>query len=315
MQYRKLGHTPYLVSRICFGSLTIGPLAGNLPLGEGAAVIREALERGINFIDTAQYYDNYPYIRKALSGWHKDVVIASKSYATTYYGMANAVEEARIALGRDKIDIFLLHEQRSAQEVLDHMPALEYLHDAKAVGVVGACGISTHNVSAARIAAELPEIEVLHAMMNKEGIGINGGSRDEMMAAMRAAHEAGKGIYGMKALGGGSLMRRAQEMLAWAFAQDFMDSVAIGMKDLSEVATNIGWFSGEEPPEAEYIKKVDHVLCIDESMNCAACGRCVRACGQGALSHNGSRPIWDKSKCLYCGYCVPACPNFYISIC
>jgi len=315
LQYRKLGHTPYLVSRICFGSLTIGPLAGNLPLLEGAAVIREALERGVDFIDTAQYYDNYPYIREALRGWNKDVIIASKSYATTYDEMAKAVEEARIALGRDKIEIFLLHEQRSAQAVLDHMPALEYLHDAKTVNVVGACGISTHNVSAALIAAELPEIEVLHAMMNKEGVGINGGSRDEMMAAMRAAREAGKGIYGMKALGGGSLMQRAREMLDWAFAQDFMDSVAIGMKDLSEVATNISWFLGEEPVEAKNIKKVEHVLRIDESLNCASCGRCVQTCEQGALTHIGGRPIWDKAKCLYCGYCIPACPNFYISIC
>jgi len=315
LEYRKLGHTPYVVSRICFGSLTIGPLAGNLSLLEGAAVIREALERGVNFIDTAQYYDNYPYICEALRGWDKEVIIASKSYATTYDEMALAVEEARIALGRDKIDIFLLHEQRSAQAVLDHMPALEYLHDAKAVGVVGACGISTHNVSAARIAAELPEIEVLHAMMNKEGIGINGGSRNEMIAAMCAAHKAGKGIYGMKALGGGSLMQKAKEMLDWAFAQDFMDSIAIGMKDLSEVATNIGWFLGQEPPEAKNIKKVDHVLCIDESINCANCGHCVQTCEQGALSHIDGRPIWDKAKCLYCGYCIPACPNFYISIC
>ena len=58
-----LGNTSIKVSRMCFGSLTIGPLQRNLPLAEGSSLIRTALEAGVNFIDTAQLYRNYSYIR------------------------------------------------------------------------------------------------------------------------------------------------------------------------------------------------------------------------------------------------------------
>jgi aryl-alcohol dehydrogenase-like predicted oxidoreductase len=71
MIYTELGRTGLSVSRLCFGALTVGPLQSNLPLNEGAAVIRYALEQGVNFIDTAKLYGTYPYIREALRGWDK----------------------------------------------------------------------------------------------------------------------------------------------------------------------------------------------------------------------------------------------------
>ena len=50
---------------------------------EGAKLIRVALERGINFIDTAEAYKTYPHIRKALEGYNKEVIITTKSSAET----------------------------------------------------------------------------------------------------------------------------------------------------------------------------------------------------------------------------------------
>ena len=55
-----------MVTPIGFGVLTVGNTQLNLPVEEGAEVLRYALERGINFLDTAQYYETYPYIREAL---------------------------------------------------------------------------------------------------------------------------------------------------------------------------------------------------------------------------------------------------------
>nr|WP_250160186.1 aldo/keto reductase [Caloranaerobacter azorensis] len=66
MEYRNLGKTNIKVSRICFGSLTMGPLQANLPIETGANIIKYAYERGINFLDTAELYDNYEYIKEAL---------------------------------------------------------------------------------------------------------------------------------------------------------------------------------------------------------------------------------------------------------
>ena len=87
MEYRTLGKTGICVSRLCFGTLTIGPLQANLPLREGADLLIAAIDLGVNFFDTADLYGTYPYIREALR--HRDasrLVIASKSYDYTREG-------------------------------------------------------------------------------------------------------------------------------------------------------------------------------------------------------------------------------------
>jgi Predicted oxidoreductases (related to aryl-alcohol dehydrogenases) len=86
-----LGKSGILVSRLCFGALTVGPLQVNLALSQGAAVIRHALEAGVNFFDTAELYDTYPYIKVSNSGLDNQVVIATKSYAYTGEGMEESI--------------------------------------------------------------------------------------------------------------------------------------------------------------------------------------------------------------------------------
>ncbi len=53
MKKHSLGKTGIKVTELCFGALPIGPLQLNISVEKGAKLIRAALERGINFIDTA----------------------------------------------------------------------------------------------------------------------------------------------------------------------------------------------------------------------------------------------------------------------
>jgi aryl-alcohol dehydrogenase-like predicted oxidoreductase len=315
MRYRPLGNSGYTVSRLCFGVLTLGPLAAALPLSRGADLLRAALAAGVTFFDTAQYYRTYEYLARALEGWEGETVIASKSYAVSAAEMAYAVEEARIALKRDKIDIFLLHEQRDDKALLENRPALEYLLRAKARGIVGAVGVSTHDVSAARQAAALPEIDVIHAMFNLRGLGIRGGSLEDMRAALATARESGKGVYTMKAIGGGALAREAKEAVTWAFAQEEADAVAVGIKDEAELFTNIAWLEGREAEQAARIELLPRHLVCDKTPGCLHCGACIRRCPQQALALGAGGVEWSKERCLFCGYCIAACPWFCLSFC
>ena len=314
MQYQPLGNTGYQVSRFCFGTLTLGPIGAQLPLDKGVALLRQAADLGINFFDTAQLYANYDYLAAAFAD-RPEIIIASKSFADTYDEMAWAVEEARIGLRRDKIDIFLMHEQRDAEAIRENWGAMEYLLAAKANGIIGAVGISTHNVSAAQAAAEMPEIEVLHCIFNYQGVGVLGGTIDDMRKAMEAARTNGKGVYGMKALGGGALMSEARKAMTWAYAQDCQDSLAIGMKDEAELLTNFAWLHGQEAPQAEQVKLLDRNLAFEEEPTCRKCGKCLERCAQQALYYEEYSVGWHKDRCLYCGYCIAACPWFCISFC
>ena len=61
-----LGKTNLVVSPVGMGVLPIGPGQLTLPLEQGAEIICHAVKNGINFIDTAQYYRTYPYMKRAL---------------------------------------------------------------------------------------------------------------------------------------------------------------------------------------------------------------------------------------------------------
>lgn len=319
MEYRSLGSTGLKVSRICFGTLTLGPLQARTEPREAGKLLALAVERGINFFDTAELYGTYVHIReglaaaKALGVDRSQIVISSRSYAHTYEGMRKSVESALREIGTDYIDIFGLHEQVSRLTLAGHREALEYLLDAKAEGKVRAVAVSTHSVDVVDACATLPGVDVVHPLFNIDGLGILDGGASEMAEAMKKAHEAGRGIYSMKALGGGNLLSRLQEALKFVLEKDYIDSVAVGMRTPEEVDINIRILAGapvakEELDHARSIKRL-HV----ESW-CVGCGACVAACSQGALRIESGRVVVDEARCLLCGYCSARCPEFCLKV-
>jgi predicted aldo/keto reductase-like oxidoreductase len=314
MEYNELGSSGIIVSRICFGSLTISPLQSNLSVEKGSNVINYAMERGINFLDTAEYYDNYPYIKHALKKAKGELIIASKSYAYSYEGMRKSVEKARSETGKDVIDIFMLHEQETALTLKGHREALDYLIDAKARGLIRAIGVSTHTVEVVRAAAEMPEIDVIHPIINFRGIGIKDGNREDMEKAIVKAFNSGKGLYGMKCLGGGNLL--GEKYRAFNYIKSLLElhSVAVGMKSEDEVLANTMIFESKAVPrevEARLRKQRRRLLIEDW---CEGCGRCITRCRYNALRLSRGKSVVDDKACILCGYCAAYCPEFCIKM-
>ena len=269
-----LGNTGIEVSVAGFGILPMGPSQLALPVEEGAKIIRYAFDHGINFIDTAQYYRAYPYISKALeSGAYDDVIICSKCLEADYDSMMEAIDEARKELNRDQIDIFLMHEVRSGQ-LEERAGAWEALKEAKKLGLVRAIGLSTHHVDIAMAAAEIEELDVVFPLINYAGLGIRRGdsfaTREEMMEAIRMCHRAGKGVFAMKAFGGGSLTAHYQEALQYVFSQPEIASVMIGFGKISEVDDLLNFLEGTMDPtyNPDISKKKVHINHED----CEGCG-------------------------------------------
>ncbi len=309
-----LGRLGIQVSPLCFGTLTLSPLQAGLPRPAGARLIRYALEQGINFFDTADLYGTYPCLREGLRGWTGEAVLASKSYDYTAKGMEKSLARALKETGRECIDIFLLHEQESALTLKGHGEALAYLVKAREKGIVRAVGISTHHVAAVRAASGCSEIDVIHPLLNLEGIGIRDGSREDMEAALKAAAAAGKGIYAMKPLGGGHLIPRAREAFYYMLGLPFLAAVAVGMQDEREVDVNCHYFSGTLPPAGleEALAGRKRRLMVHDW--CEGCGECLKSCRSEALYLEGSRVRVREEACLLCGYCGGSCPQFCLKI-
>lgn len=314
MEYRVLGRTGLNVSRLCFGGLTVGPLQAKKPLCEGADVMRAAFATGVNFIDTAELYQTYDYIREALPGYNDKIIISSKSYAYTYAGMQASVQKACKALNRDYIDIFMLHEQTSRMTLKGHSDALEFLIDAKRKGLVRAVGVSTHTVDVVRAVALMDEVDVIHPILNMGGIGICGGTIADMLAAIELAAYTGKGIYTMKALGGGHLSSVSGDAFKWILSQPNIHAVAVGMQSPAEVVVNCAVFAGSAVDKALFDKVTAQKRQLLVEDWCIGCGECARKCPMGAMIVDDGKAVCLSDKCVLCGYCGSYCPEFCLKI-
>ncbi len=117
MQYTTLGRTGLKVSVAglgCGGNSRIG--LGKIPEAEFVALVREAIDLGVNFIDTAENYETEPIVGKAIKGLPRDsVVISTKSLLGSDAGkksgadMVASLDGSLRKLGTDYVDIFHLH--------------------------------------------------------------------------------------------------------------------------------------------------------------------------------------------------------------
>lgn len=309
-----LGKTGIEVSGLCFGALPMGPLQKNIPIEAGANLIKSGLDGGINFLDTAQVYQTYSYIREALKGFEGEVFLASKSMAVTYEDMEKAVLEALEALDRGYVDIFHLHAARVKASVFEERKgALQCLKDFKKKGIIRAVGIATHAVEVVERAAEVEDIDVVFPLINQTGLGIVGGTRDDMIKAIYKAHQSGKGLYAMKALAGGHLIGQLKEAFVFVRNIPGISSVAVGMVDGQELEINLKIFNDEEVPWEPVLKaKANKRLLVSDF--CKGCGACVDACPNGALTMKEGKAEVDHQICLLCGYCNPVCPQFALRL-
>jgi len=315
MKRRVLGSTGLEVSELCIGTLPMGPVQANIPVETGSAILLKAAENGVNFFDTAQMYRTYPYLKKVVQQFGNDVVISSKCASPEYKGMEEAITEALRELGRDYIDIFLLHAARVDETVFEQRAgALEALVKAKEKGYIRFAGISSHHVAAVAKAASVPEIDIVYPIINKAGIGILGGGLPEMLNSIETVRKSGKGMFAMKALAGGHLVGELLDAIGYVRAIPGMEVVSVGVVKEEELDLQLRIFNGEKIDPASLAGlKASKQLKIVPSL-CKSCWLCVDSCPNGALSKGETVPHVDKGNCVLCGYCTPACPQFAIRL-
>lgn len=311
MKKVQLGNTDLMITPIGFGVLTVGNTQLNLTIEEGAEVLRYALDKGINFLDTAQYYETYPYIREALKNTDKRPIICSKSLEYTYSGMEYAIDEALREMEIDCVDIFLLHEVRHDSDFDDRSGAWRALQNAKASGKVKYIGVSTHHVDVAERMSGIPECDILFPLINFKSLGIRKGpepgTKEEMEAAIKMNADAGKGIFAMKAFGGGVLIENYIEALDYVSGIEGMDSIMMGFGTKDQVDRAIEYAEGTI--DRNYIPDITGKKIRVDQGDCEGCGACIDRCPNKAIfrNENGLADV-NHNICMTCGYCAPVCP-------
>lgn len=117
MQYAVLGKTGFKVSKLGLGGAALGGDFGLVSDDEVIRVVHEALDLGINFMDTAPLYgkgESERRIGKALKGRRDRVILATKAVmrgeAYSYENTIRSVEASLRRLQTDYVDLIQLHE-------------------------------------------------------------------------------------------------------------------------------------------------------------------------------------------------------------
>lgn len=310
-----LGKTNKKVSKICFGSLTMGPLQKNFSSEEGAELLKYAFDQGINCVDTAELYETYSHISKALDYIPRQkYTIVSKSYAyskeTAQASLFKALEEIKT----DYIDVFMLHEQESVHTLRGHYEAIEYFLKAKEEGLIGAIGLSTHYIEGVRAALKYPEIEVIHPIINLAGLGIQDGTAQDMVEVLSTFHAQGGGIIAMKPFGGGHLIQSREACFEYILKLKPIDSIAIGMQSLDEIDYNVKRVRGEPINHELTARLKGSTKKLNVADWCTKCGACIKKCSHNALHIIDDQVVVNQDKCVLCGYCASVCPEFCIKV-
>jgi L-galactose dehydrogenase len=149
MDYVTLGRTGLRVSALGLGGgghSRLGQRTGATE-AQSTAIVRRALELGVNFIDTAEGYGTEPLIGAALRGVARgDVVISTKKSPTNHSRLISAAEltdglEASLTrLQTDYVDVYHLHGVRADQydhAVAELVPAMLKLRDQGKIRFLG----------------------------------------------------------------------------------------------------------------------------------------------------------------------------------
>jgi predicted aldo/keto reductase-like oxidoreductase len=261
MLYRTMESTGDELSILGFGCMRLPQKRGRIDEERATRQIRHAIDRGVNYIDTAVPYHlgtSEPFVGRALSAGYRDrVKLATKLppwMTKTREDMDRILGSQLEKLRTDHIDYYLLHalDGKSWAKMRD-LGALDFLDRAKADGRIVNAGFSFHG--------DLPAFKEIVDAYGWAFCQIQYNILDERLQAgtegLEYAAERGLGVIAMEPLRGGMLARDvpaevgaiwdeaparrtpAEWALRWIWNHPAVHVVLSGMNDDGHIDENI----------------------------------------------------------------------------
>lgn len=169
MRYRKLGNTGLIVSEMCLGTMTFGTGEGGMwtavaGVGQDGVtdLIRMAFDRGVNFIDTADFYSNGKseeatgIALKRLGQPRDSYVLATKvllrmgpghnQIGLSRYHIMEGVNASLKRLQLDHIDLYQIHGRDPFTPLEETLDALDDCVRAGKIRYIGLCNLSSWEI-------------------------------------------------------------------------------------------------------------------------------------------------------------------------
>ena len=315
METIRLGRTELRVSRTAFGALPIQRVGK----AEAVALIRRAVEGGINYFDTANAYtDSEEKLGEALEGIRQNVIISTKSMAADRETVLRHIEESLRRLRTDYIDLFQFHNPARLPDPADPEGAYAAALEMQRKGYVRHIGITNHRLPVAQAAVASGNFETLQFPFCHL-------ASEQDLALARSCREADMGFIAMKGLSGGLLTNAAA---CHAFMGQFDYVVPIwGIQRMSELEQWLALAESHQGMTPELAAVIEQDRKELAGSFCRSCGYCLpctagidipQAARMSALLRRMpyrpymSREWYEKMQkirdCIHCDACKSRCP-------
>jgi predicted aldo/keto reductase-like oxidoreductase len=318
MERVRFGKTGLMVSKIAFGGIPIMRLSKP----DAVNLVREAINLGINFIDTAHVYtDSEEKIGEAIKGIKReDMVIASKSPASDKAAFNEHLELSLKRLGVDYIDIYQFHgisAKTRCDAIFAPGGAMEGMDDAVRAGKIRFPAFSSNSVP---VSLELMNTGKFVSVQ----LPFNFIEDAAAQEASPLAKKLDMGFIAMKPMGGGLLDNAG---LVFRYMSRF-DSIVPdpGIEKIEEIRQIVDIVNKNEPFSPQDKSAIDKIREETGPTWCRRCDYC-QPCPQGipissALcvksafkrmppqrAHSFVGPAIEKARnCTECQSCIGRCP-------
>lgn len=310
-----LGRTGLKVNKDAFGVL---PLQ-RADKETAVKILRKALERGINFFDTARgYTDSEEKIGEALADRRGEFILATKTPSKDGKGLVQDLETSLKKLKTDYIDIYQFHNPRDYPRPGDGSGLYEAALEAKKQGKIRFIGITKHMLSEAKEAAESDLFDTLQFPFSYLS------SPEDILLTRRCA-EKNLGFIAMKALSGGLI---TDIFTARSYLEKFPNVVPIwGIQRETELDQLLEAMNRTSPPSAEEEARIAKDREELSGEFCRGCGYCmpcpaeiqINMCARINLfikrspaaywiSEEGQKEVAKIENCTHCNSCSSRCP-------
>ena len=318
MKTIRLGKTGLKVSRVGFGSIPIQRPTEDEPI----RVVQRCLDLGITFFDTANsYMTSEERIGKAIAGWRKQVVIATKTGA---WDRATAEEHLELSLKRlntDYIDLWQFHNVstfEAYEQVLGPNGAMEAAQEALRAGKIRHIGITSHSMDVALKAVPSGHFETIQFPFNFV-------THEPAQELVPLAQKHELGFIAMKPMAGG-LLDDANLAIKYLlqFENVVPDPVIEKIEEIEEIVdiVNGAWeLTFEECQELERIRAQVGTRFCQRCEYCQPCPQGVRIPiivlfrsfwrrlpAERLFTGWVAEAIESARHCVQCGECEEKCP-------
>ena len=228
MEYVNLGHSGLKVSQLCLGCMSYGDTSkgwhGDWVLSEDDSrpFIREAVEAGINFFDTANMYSlgaSEEVIGRLLPEFARrdEIVVATKAFlpwrqapnagGLSRKALIQAVDDSLTRLGMDYVDLFQIHRWDDTTPIEETMEALHDIVKAGKARYIGASSMFAWQFAKAQEVARANGWTRFIAMQNH----VNLLYREEEREMLPLCADQGVGVIPWSPLARGRLARAWDE--------------------------------------------------------------------------------------------------------